>query len=307
MAVMTDDAREVKRPVPSLVGGLVRLARPKQWSKNVLVFAAPGAAGVLLEFPSLWRVVVAVAAFCLAASGTYYLNDAADVDADRLHPKKRFRPVAAGVVPVTLARVAGVGLIVAGVGIGFLTGRWELPAVVALYVVMTTSYTVWLKHVAVVDIVTVAAGFVLRAVAGAAATGVEVSEWFLIVASFGSLFMVAGKRSAELEGGGDVAGQRSVLALYPPQFLMYVRSVASGVAVLAYCLWAFEEAAATTSGGGFPWFELSILPFVMAILRYALRLAAGEGGAPEEIVLGDRTLQVIGLVWAVTFAIGVYL
>lgn len=283
--------------------GLVRLARPRQWSKNVLVLAAPGAAGVLSQADQLWRTLVAVVAFCLAASGTYCLNDASDAAADRLHPTKRSRPVAAGLVPARTARVAGAGLVVAGVAIGFSTGSWELPAVVAAYVATTTTYTLWSKHVAVVDIVTVAAGFVLRALAGAAATGVEVSQWFLIVASFGSLFMVAGKRSAEIDGGGDVTGQRSVLAAYPPGFLGYVRSVASGVALLAYCLWAFEEAAAVDA---FPWYELSIVPFVMGILRYALRLATGAGGAPEDVVLGDRVLQLIGLVWVATFAAAVY-
>lgn len=301
MAVTTDRT-DAGPGTTSLASGLVRLLRPKQWLKNVLVFAAPGAAGVLTHPDDLLRVLLALVAFCLAASGTYYLNDAADVDADRRHPTKRFRPIAAGVVPVSLARVLGVTMIVAGVAVGA-ASRWQLALVVAVYVVLTTAYTVWLKHLAVIDIATVASGFVLRSIAGAAATGVDVSEWFLLVASFGSLFMVAGKRSAELDGGGDVAGQRAVLALYPPQFLAYVRSLSSSAAVLSYCLWAFEEAAATE---GFPWFELSIIPFVLAILRYALKLSSGEGGAPEDVVLGDRAIQVLGVIWAVIFALGVY-
>lgn len=284
-------------------GDLVRLLRPKQWIKNVLVLSAPGAAGVLTDPGDLARTLVAVVAFCLAASGTYALNDAHDVAADRRHPTKRFRPVASGAVSVATARLLGVTLVLAAVTVGATTGRWQLPATVAAYVALTTAYTLALKHIAVVDIAAVAGGFVLRAVAGAAATGVEVSEWFLIVASFGSLFMVAGKRSAEIDAGGDVAGQRAVLASYPPQFLLYVRSVASGVAVLAYCLWAFEEAGASQAG---LWFQLSIIPFVLAVLRYGLRLSAGEGGAPEDVVLGDRTLQVLGALWAVLFAAGVH-
>lgn len=288
---------------PSFILGVLRLLRPRQWAKNVLVFAAPGAAGVLTEFEELAGAMVAFVAFCLAASGTYCLNDASDVDADRRHARKRQRPVASGVVPVSVARLLGGLLVVAGVLVGFATGSWELPAVTAGYVALTTGYTLWLKHIAVLDIATVAAGFVVRALAGAAATGVEVSDWFLIVASFGSLFMVAGKRSAELGDQGDVVGQRAVLAHYSPQFLTYVRAVASGVTVLAYTLFAFEKAEAGTS---FVWFELSILPFVLAILRYALRLDQGGGGAPEDIVFGDRTLQVLGLVWVATFAFAVY-
>ena len=115
--------------------------------------------------------------------------------------------------------------------------------------------------------------------------------------------MVAGKRSAEL-GLGDAAGHRATLAKYSPDYLTYVRSVSSGVAMLAYTLFAFEKA--DLSHGEFPWFQLSIIPFVLAILRYALRLDAGEGGAPEDIVLGDRMLQVLGVVWAVMFTSGVY-
>ncbi len=269
----------------------------------MLVFAAPGAAGVLTEADGLGAALIAFLAFCLAASGTYYLNDANDVEADRRHPTKRLRPVASGAVSVGLARVLGVALVVAGVLVGFATGSWELPAVTAGYVTLTTAYTQGLKQVAVLDIATVAAGFVIRALAGAAATGVAVSDWFLVVASFGSLFMVAGKRSAELADGGDVVGQRAVLGQYSPQFLIYVRSVASGVTLLAYTLFALERAEA---GGPFVWFELSILPFVLAILRYALRLDQGDGGAPEDVVLGDRILQVLGLVWLITFALGVY-
>ena len=287
----------------SLVAGLLRLARPKQWVKNVLVFAAPGAAGVLDNPGDLAATLVAFAAFCLAASGTYYLNDAADVEADRHHPTKRFRPVASGAVPVAVARVAGVGLIVAAIALSFVTGSWHLPAVVAGYVALTTTYTIWLKHIAVVDLAAVAAGFVIRAVAGAAATDVEVSDWFLIVACFGSLFMVAGKRSAELEESVGSVSTRAVLGEYSAGFLVQVRMLACGVTTVAYVLWAFERAG---GGGEFPWYELSILPFVLALLRYALRLDRGAGGAPEEVVLGDRTLQVIGLVWIITFGLGVY-
>lgn len=303
MTTTAERAAPAATPRGSLAGGLLRLARPKQWVKNVLVFAAPGAAGVLQHADDLAATVLAFVAFCLAASGTYYLNDAADVEADRHHPTKRTRPVASGLVPVPLARVTGVGLVLAGILIGFATGSWHLPAVVAGYVALTTSYTIWLKHIAVVDLAAVAAGFVIRAVAGAAATDVEVSDWFLIVACFGSLFMVSGKRSAELAESVGSVSTRAVLGEYSASFLAQVRTLACGVTTVAYVLWAFERA---EGGGGFPWYELSILPFVLALLRYALRLDRGAGGAPEDVVLGDRTLQVLGLIWAVTFGLGVY-
>jgi decaprenyl-phosphate phosphoribosyltransferase len=287
----------------SLGRALVATARPKQWVKNVLVVAAPAAAGVLGESGVLLDTLIAFVAFCLAASGTYFLNDAFDVDADRLHAKKRFRPIAAGEVSLGTAQVVGVALLLAGVGIGFLTG-WRLPAVIGTYIVFTTVYSAWLKHMAVIDLGMVAAGFLLRLIAGAVAVDVPISVWFLIVGGFGSLFMVAGKRHAEhLDLGVERAGHRATLSEYSVEYLGYVRSVASGVAMVAYCLWAFDT---TVHRTGVVWFEISIVPFVLAILRYALLVERGEGGAPEDLVMEDRTLLVLGALWAVLVGIGHY-
>ncbi|MGZ4688612.1 MAG: decaprenyl-phosphate phosphoribosyltransferase [Acidimicrobiia bacterium] len=293
----------VVHPPRSLGRALLTEARPKQWVKNVLVVAAPAAAGVLSQRQAVFDTGIAFVAFCLAASGTYFLNDAFDIEADRLHAKKRFRPVAAGDVPVRMAQVVGVLLILCGIGISFLTG-WKLPVVVGTYIVFTTTYSVWLKHVAVVDLGMVAAGFVLRLIAGAAAVDVPISVWFFIVGSFGSLFMVAGKRHAEhLDLGSERAGHRATLSEYSLEYLGYVRSVASGVAMVGYCLWAFEK---TAGKAGVPWYELSIVPFVLAVLRYALLVERGEGGAPEELVLRDRPLQVMAALWVILVGIGLY-
>ena len=156
------------------------------------------------------------------------------------------------------------------------------------------------------DVVAVAAGFVLRAIGGAAATHVAVSNWFFIVATFGSLFMVAGKRHAEARTVGIGTGTtRATLGEYSESYLEYLRSVSTGVVMVAYCLWAFEKAA-EQHHTSVPWFQLSIVPFSLAILRYALLVDQGEGGAPEEVVFGDRVLQVIGLVWILIFALGLY-
>lgn len=308
---MTDDISAPVDPLtPSRVsavavpGAIVRLMRPRQWVKNGLVLAAPAAAGVLDQGEYLGRALIVMVSFCLAASGTYCLNDAADVVADRAHPTKRNRPVAAGVVSVARARSIGVILLVLGMGLGIATGAWEASAITAVYVVLTTSYTVWLKHLPVVDIVMITAFFVIRAVAGVVGTDIPLSDWYLIVASFGALFVVAGKRTTELRLE-DAIGHRPALRAYTPGFLQYVRSVASGVTLLAYCLWAFEKAdLADTS---VPWFQLSIVPFVLLILRYALILETEEHRGPEEILLQDRQLQVLGVIWAVVFASGVYL
>jgi decaprenyl-phosphate phosphoribosyltransferase len=293
----------VARTVEAPGGALLRLVRPKQWVKNVLVFAAPGAAGVLDEGPALTDAVVAFVCFCLAAAGTYCLNDVHDAEADRRHPTKRHRPVAAGAIPAPVATALGVALLVAAIVLA-LAVRWPLAATVGGYVVLTTSYSAVLKHIAVVDVVAVAAGFVLRAIGGAAATDVPISDWFFIVTSFGSLFMVTGKRGAEAAEVGDGAGdvRRSLLS-YTPSFVAYLRSVSSAAVLVAYCLWAFEKAA--ESGADVPWYQLSIVPFAVGILRYALVLDEGRGSAPEDVILGDRPLQVVGFVWLVVFALGV--
>ena len=283
---------------------LVRLVRPRQWIKNGLVLAAPAAAGVLDQRDALVQALIVLVSFCLAASGTYCLNDAADAEADRSHPTKRYRPIASGEVSVREGRAMGVALLVAGVGLGLVAGSWEASAITALYVTLTTAYTLWLKHVPVVDLAMVTAFFVIRAVAGVVGTDVPLSDWYLIVASFGALFIVAGKRTTELRLD-DAVGHRAALAGYTPGFLLYIRSVASGVTLLAYCLWAFEKADLADSS--VPWFQLSVVPFVLIILRYALILETEDRRGPEEIVLEDRTLQVLGVLWAAVFACGVYL
>jgi decaprenyl-phosphate phosphoribosyltransferase len=287
-----------------MLGSLVRTARPKQWVKNVLVFAAPGAAGVLTHRVPLEHTLVAFAVFCLAASGTYCLNDVFDVAADRHHPTKANRPVASGALSITAARAAGVLLVAAALVIAGVAGPWQLTVVLSVYLVITMSYTLYLKHEPLLDLAGVAAGFVVRAIAGGVAAQVPISQWFLIVASFGSLFMVAGKRSAEHDTLGEARGHhRATLAAYSLSYLRYIRTVTSSVTIAAYALWAFERQATAHAGN---WSQLSIIPFTLAIFRYALLLDVGAGDAPEDIVLGDPTLIVLGAAWVACFALGVY-
>jgi decaprenyl-phosphate phosphoribosyltransferase len=295
-------------PRPSVAVGLVRTARPKQWLKNVLVFAAPGAAGVLDDWPQVGQAVLAFIAFCLAASGIYLWNDALDVDADRLHPRKRLRPVAAGIVPVRTAEVVGTLVALGGLAVAAATGRWQTVAVVAVYVVTTLLYSVWLKHVAVVDLVTIASGFVLRAAGGAVAVDVEMSQWFVLCTVFGSLFIVVGKRYAEmrdLERDGAALRQvRSTLGDYSVGYLRIVLAISCGAALVSYCQWAFETK--ELSQTAWPFYELSIVPMLTALLRYALVLENGGGAAPEDVFARDRVLQLLGVAWIVIFGLGVY-
>jgi decaprenyl-phosphate phosphoribosyltransferase len=292
-------ARQVGRA--GVAGALLRTMRPRQWTKNLLVFGAPITAGVLAQPDVAVQASLAFVALCLASSGVYIVNDLVDQAGDRIHPVKRRRPIASGALPVPIARLAAALLIAAGLGLAVAT-RPALALVVAGYVGLALSYTFVLREIVLLDIAAVAGGFLLRAVAGGAAVYVPLSSWFLIVAAFGSLFLVAGKRHADyLQLGDNRGAHRRTLAEYSPEFLSYIQYSASTIAIAAYCLWAFESPTSRP-----PWSGLSILPFVLAIFRYALLVDHGGGGSPEEIVLRDRWLLAFGAAWIALVATGVY-
>ena len=303
-------SRPPGRPAPSLAKGLVRLARPRQWIKNLLVFVAPGAAGVLLHWTILWHSAAAFGIFCVAASGTYFLNDAIDATPDRHHPTKRHRPVASGAVPVPLAITIGIGLLAVSIGSATLLAGWHLAVVMAVYALINIAYSLGLKNEPIIDLAAVSAGFVLRALAGGVATGVALSNWFIIVASFGSLLIVTGKRSGEKQlldhHQTDHGAVRPTLAMYTPSFLRSVRTLSAAVTVTAYCLWAFERASQVHPGHDPIWFQLSIVPFVIALLHILRLLDSGAGAAPEDLAVHDHRLQIYGLCWVALFAIGAY-
>jgi len=289
-----------------MLAGLARLARPKQWPKNVLVFAAPGAAGVLTHGTPLVRSIAGFALFCVVSSGAYFLNDVVDAEADRRHPTKCLRPVASGAVPVPVAVAGGAVLLAAGIGASVAV-TWHLSVVLGIYVAVQFVYSLYLKHQPIFDLSAVATGFVLRAIAGGVAAGVAVSEWFLIVATFGSLLMVTGKRVAEhAELGEDRGAHRATLDAYSSTFLRTVLAISAGGAILAYCLWAFSLQTALLHHRDPLYYQLSIVPMIIALLRYTFLVESGKGAKPEELVLADRSLQVLGVVWAVLFALGVY-
>lgn len=280
---------------------IVTTMRPRQWSKNVLVLAAPLAAGVTWNRGTIADVVGTFIAFTLVASAIYLLNDVIDAEGDRKHPRKRTRPVAAGqLAPRTALFSSGlfVGL---GIGLGYIVEP-RLAATLGVYVVLQISYALWLKRQAVIDLAIVSAGFLLRAIAGGVAIDVPLSQWFLLVASFGSLFMVAGKRYSELRSIGAAAGTRKTLEAYSESYLRFVWSLAAAITITAYSLWAFE----ISTGTDINWQAVSIAPFVIGLLRYAVDVDRGLAGEPEDAILRDPILQVIGVAWLLVFAIGVY-
>lgn len=275
--------------------------------KNVLVFAAPAAAGVLVHHGVLRHTLCAFVAFCLAASAVYLVNDALDAPADRLHPTKRNRPIAAGLVPVPLALWCSVGfgalaLVVAGLG-----ANAALVALLSCYFVLNLAYSSGLKRVPVIELGVVASGFILRAAAGGIASSIPLSEWFLVVVSFGALFLVTGKRSAELQRLGARAGEhRPVLAEYTPSFLHGTLVLSAGVTITGFCLWAFSHPHPPGRAGINLLVELTVVPVVLGVLHILLVLDRGDGGSPEELVYQDRVLQVLGAVFVALLAVGFY-
>jgi decaprenyl-phosphate phosphoribosyltransferase len=300
---------EVPAGGPGPGRALLRGARPRQWPKNLLVFVAPAAAGVL-HLPHQALVAVGTfVVFCTAASGTYLLNDCHDAELDRHHPVKRERPVASGALPVRVAATSGTLLVLVAGAAGWLVAGWSLTVVITSYAAATMAYSRWLKRVPVVEMAIVAAGFVLRAVAGGVATHVPLSSWFLVVTSFGALFVTAGKRMAEhARLGEDRAQHRSVLREYDASFLRSTVTLSATVTVTAYCLWALDHSNGLVARAGprATWIGLTVAPVVVGVLVVLRLLDAGEGGAPEHLFAHDRLLQVLGLVWAALFAVGLY-
>ena len=220
------------------------------------------------------------------------------------------RPGAAGVVPPTLAVVWGIVLFAASLVVSFLADP-DLLTVTAIYIAVQLAYCLWLKHEPVIDICIVSSGFLMRAIAGGAAAGLPLSPWFLLTMAFGSLFMASGKRYAEMRLAERTGAKiRKSLERYSASYLRFVWSLSATVVIMAYGLWAFGIGV-TSMPGRLPsapstWAIVSIVPFVVAILRYAVDVDGGNGGEPEEIVLGDRVLQVLGLVWVVLIGLAVY-
>ena len=282
---------------------LLRACRPRQWIKNTLVLTAPIAAGVAFQPRALLQMLVAVIAFCVAASGIYLVNDAVDAEADRAHSTKRLRPVASGELSVRAAWTGALVLLPGALVISALL-TWQLFVVVAIYEVIQLWYCLGMKLEPVIELASVASGFLLRAIAGGVATNIELSKWFLIAAGFGSLFMAAGKRYAEIRLVQDTGvAIRPVLERYTPTYLRFVWTMSAGVLVTTYALWAFAMHQATPN----EWSVMSIVPFVVALLRYAVDVDSGAAGEPEEVVLHDRMLLLLGGIWVVCLMASVYL
>jgi decaprenyl-phosphate phosphoribosyltransferase len=263
------------------------------------VLAAPCAAGLIDRPVVAMQVTGAFVVLCLLSSATYLVNDVRDREQDRLHLRKRARPVAAGEISARTALLAAAAMALLGVALATAMDP-KLGAVGCSYLALTASYSLWWRRVVVIDILAIAGGFVLRALAGGVATDIYLSRWFVIVTGCCAIFLVAAKRYAELREHSGPHLARATLRRYSPGSLRLTLASAAMIAGVAYISWAFTRPAHVV------WYALSIAPFLLWLARYARLIGAGAGQAPEELILRDRTLLALSVAWTLLFLGGVY-
>ena len=276
--------------------GYLKLMRPHQWLKNLMIFFPPFLSGSLLQPGLLQSSVLPIVSFCLASSATYVLNDMLDAPKDRNHPKKSKRPVASGRTPLRHAGLFALLLVAGGIGVG-LQVPGDFVHFLLFYLAISSSYSLKLKDIPVVDIFCIAAGFLLRLLAGGAAFGVPVSEWLFLSVFLLAVFLSTGKRLCEKGGLGTSAGShRKSLDGYPEGFLDLAMAITGAAALVTYTMYSLSRHALI--------YTVPLCTF--GLLRYTLRVKAGEGGDPTEALLKDLPLLLTGLLWVVLVALGIY-
>jgi 4-hydroxybenzoate polyprenyltransferase len=288
-----------------MMSALLQSMRPRQWSKNIFIFAALVFDKQLLNPGAFLRTLAGFVLFCLISSSVYLFNDLADIEADREHPEKRHRPIPSGRLPIAAAWVAGILLIVISLVCGYLLSP-AFAAVIAAYFLLNLAYSKWLKHILILDVLVLAAGFVLRVDAGVRLIHVErFSPWLYVVMTLLALYLGFGKRRAELALLSDDAGShRKVLRGYTIPLLDQFIMIVSGMTIVAYSLYTFSAPNVPANHS-----MMLTIPFVMyAIFRYLYLIEVEHsGGAPEEILLSDRPFQVAMFLWAVAVLAVFYL
>ena len=298
-------ARPDRRGVFGVVLGLVQSLRPHQWTKNGFIFLAPLFAHQIHRGDVFAATLVAFGLFCFLSGAVYVFNDVLDLPRDRAHPEKRHRPIASGQVPPLLALGFAIGLAAAA-----LAGSFQLSVAfgwtAAAYLANNIVYSLWIKHVPIVDVMSVAAGFLLRAVAGGAAVGVPISHWLVLCMTLLALFLAFCKRRQELTLlAGEAASHRASLKGYTIQFLDHMITVVAASTLIAYALYALSPEVQQKLGT--PWLGFTI-PFVIYGMSRYLYLVhvRSEGGNPSRILLADRPTQINIALWMATVLILIY-
>jgi decaprenyl-phosphate phosphoribosyltransferase len=279
---------------------VLRTARPRQWPKNLLVFAAPLAGASLGRRDGLGYALVAAAAFGCASVAVYFVNDVADAERDRRHPRKRYRPVASGELPRQHAIALGAVSAAAGLLAGVLISELLLVAAVGGYLALSFLYSWVLKHIPVVEMMFVASGFLLRVLGGAAATHVPPSGWFLLVCSLGAFGVAIAKRYTELTNlGGEAIRHRPVMRVYRPAALRLGQIAVGALMIAAYLAWASGE-----QPGARTWHLLSALPLAAALVRFGFLTGRRTVAPVEDLLTRDGPMLACEAAWLALFVAG---
>jgi len=282
---------------------VLREARPRQWLKNLLVFAAPLAGATTGRHDGLAYAIVAAVAFGCASASVYFVNDVMDVERDRRHPVKCNRPIASGdLSPWDAVGIAAI-LAVLAVGSGFAIGEPLLSAVTGGYLLSSSFYSLRGKHIPYLEMVLVASGFVLRVLAGAVATHVPPSPWFLAVCSLGALSVAVAKRYAELTSlGSSAVRHRPVTRFYSAWPIRIIQTVVAAAMVATYVMWATGEGAATRY-----WHIASALPLGLALARFAVLTGRRTVRPVEDLITRDGLMLACEVAWLALFIVGLYI
>lgn len=280
---------------------LLKNMRPKQWAKNVLLFAALVFDRQLTVLPALLETAIGFALFCLLTSSIYLINDLIDLEADKRHPKKKHRPLASGALPVPGAITAVVVFLATALIGGYLLSP-AFAAICVIYVVLNLSYSFWLKHIPIIDVIVLAFFYVLRVGAGVVLIQVDrFSPWLYVFTTFFALFLGIGKRRAEIKGGG--AHTRKVLAGYSAEFLDQLLLIVLSLAILTYSLYTFSAPNLPENHS-----MMLTIPFVIyGFFRYLYLVQVKHSGeAPEDILFSDRPIQADLVLWGLTILLIFY-
>ena len=283
--------------ISSTISSLIKLCRPQQWTKNLLVLSVPLASKDILEYEVLKQSVIAAFAFVLVSSSVYVWNDLRDINLDKLNPLKTSRPLASGEVGKWHAYILGLVLFICGLSFAAIWSSLAFLGTLCAYCVIQFCYQMWFKNIALLDIVSVSSGFVLRAMAGGAAVGIPISFWFMSITSSVALFVISAKRFSEFQASGQDFGARKVLTQYSESYLRTVWAGSLSISVIFYMLWSAEKELVEASSIS----RASVIPFTLVLLKYAMHADKGLAEQPEKIVFADRFIQVFAFSWLVLF------
>jgi len=278
-----------------LINQIFRLLRPKQWIKNLLVFAVPILSGEILKPEVFKNSLLLFVAFSFFASAIYVLNDIQDVELDKVHSKKLHRPIASGRVSKKNAILIFAAIFISGSLLMVLNFNLQSNLLIYFYFGIQLLYIFGLKNIPVIELGLVSSGFVIRAISGGVINQIEISKWFLFVVSASSLFVVAGKRVSELLNSNGESMTRPVLKLYPPNFLRMVEVSALTSALIFYALWAAETSAVNSEITS----QFSTAIFAVLMFQYAYKIEIGEAEAPEDLVTSDKLFLALAATWIV--------